>query len=346
MIFFRKLFFKAVYMNNWTLFFATSTLILFSSFFMYFVEPETFSSPFEGLWWTMTTVVTVGYGDVSPVTVLGKIFAMFLYVIGIGLMTVLISKVIDTLSIRKRMKEEGRLQITRENHILLINWTSRAQIALNELLKSFPDIHAVIIDEMTEKIPFLHERVDFVKGAPAAESTFMQANLLKAKSVMIFSPDDARNASSADGLTLLIASTLGATAKKYGQNLYTICEVTDSKHISAFTHANVEEFITPNDTAAQLAARSIQFNGSSEIIRQLTCNDGHDLYCIPKQSDWTTYRDAKKALAEKGILLVANHQDLSVTAKLDEPIPDDARLFIICDKEAYSHLQTDKSFRL
>jgi voltage-gated potassium channel len=338
MIFFRKLFFKAVYMSNWTLFFATFTLILFSSFFMYYVEPETFVSPFEGLWWTMTTVVTVGYGDVSPATVPGKLFAMFLYVVGIGLMTVLIGKAIDTLSIRKRMKEEGRLHITRENHILLINWTNRAQIALNELLESFPDIHAVIIDEMTEKIPFLHERVDFVKGAPAAELTLMQANLLQAKSVMIFSPDDIRNASAADGLTLLIASTLEATAKKNGQNVYTICEVADSKHISAFAHANVEEFITPNDTAAHLAARSILFNGSSEIIRQLTCNDGHDLYHIPKQSEWTTYRDAKNALSEKGILLVANHQDLSLMSKLDEPIPDNARLFIICDDEAYSRL--------
>lgn len=346
MIFFRKVFFKAIHMSNWTLFFATFTLILFSSFFMYYIEPETFGSPFEGLWWTMTTVVTVGYGDVSPATLSGKLFAMFLYVIGIGLMTVLIGKIIDTLSVRKRMKEEGRLHITRENHILLINWTNRAKIALNELLESFPDVQAVIIDETTEKIPFLHERVDFVKGAPAAEPTFMQANLLKAKSVMIFSPDDARNSSTADGLTLLIASSVEATAKKHGQNIYTICEVADSKHISAFTHANVEEFITPNDTAAHLAARSMLFNGSSEIIRQLTGNDGHDLYHIPKQPDWTTYRDAKKALAEKGILLVANRQDLSLMSKLDESIPNDARLFIICDDEAYNRLQTDKSFRL
>lgn len=338
MIFFRKLFFKAVHMSNWTLFFATFSLILFSSFFVYYLEPQTFVTPFEGLWWTMTTVVTVGYGDVSPATVGGKVFAMLLYIFGIGLMTVLIGKIIDTLSVRKRMKEEGRLTITREQHILLINWTNRARIALTELLDTFPDVHAVIIDETADKIPFLHERVDFVKGAPASEQTLKQANFLQAKSIMIFSPDHTISASTADGLTLLIASGIEAAAKKYGVNVYTICEVSDSHHLSAFSHANVEEFITPNDTAAHLAARSILFNGSSEIIRQLTCHEGFDLYHIENKSGWQTYRDAKRMLDEKGILLVANHHDFSIIQNLDEPIPKNARLFIICDEEAYSKL--------
>lgn len=338
MVFFRRLFFKAIQMSNWTLFFATFSLISFSSFFIYYLEPETFVSPFEGLWWTMTTVVTVGYGDVSPATKPGKIFAMLLYVFGIGFMTVLIGKVIELLSVRKRMKEEGRLTITLKQHILLINWTNRSQIALTELLEAFPHIHAVIIDETLEKTPFLHERVEFVKGPPASEKTLKQANFLQAKSIMIFSPDDALTASAADGLTLLIASGIEAEAKKADQKVYTICEVADSKHLSAFAHVNVEEFITPNDTAAHLAARSILFNGSSEIIRQLTCNDGYDLYYIQKKNEWQTYRDAKKALEEKGILLIADHHDFSIMSKLDQPIPENARLFIICTDDAYSLL--------
>ncbi|WNS80459.1 ion channel [Domibacillus sp. DTU_2020_1001157_1_SI_ALB_TIR_016] len=338
MIFFRRLFFKAMHMSSWTLFLTTMSLVLFSSFFMYYIEPETFTSPFDGLWWTMTTVATVGYGDLSPVSVSGKIFAMLLYVFGIGLMTVLIGKAIDTLSARKRLKEEGRLTITREQHIILINWTNRARITLLELLDTFPDICIVIMDETEAKTPFLHERVDFVKGAPASEQTLRQANFLKAKSIMIFSPDHAPNASTADGLTLLIASSIEAAAQRQEQNVYTICEVADSANLSAFSHANVEEFITPNDTAAHLAARSILFNGSSEIIRQLTCSDGYDLYRIENTFGWQTYREAKQALDEKGILLVASRHDLSIMEKLDEYIPQHAPLFIICNEQAYHRL--------
>ncbi|WP_243290896.1 potassium channel family protein [Bacillus sp. FJAT-47783] len=334
-MFFKRLWIKALQMSGWTLFFGTTTLILFSSFFISYLEPETFPSPFEGLWWTMTTVVTVGYGDISPTTVSGKIFAMFLYVMGIGLMTVLIGKIIESFTLRKRLKEEGKLKITTKNHIVLINWTKKTELALRELLLTFDHIHIVIIDENLAKIPLLHERVEFVNGDPATEDTLLQANFLECKSVMIFSPNGELKPSEADGHTLLIASILEGLGKKHGKNIYTICEVSDSKHIQAFTHVNVEEFITPNDMSAHLAARSMLFNGTTEIIRQLTSHVGHDLYHIPKKKEWKTFADAKHELSEKGAILLSNHQDMSITHQLDELIPDDAKLFIICDQHTY-----------
>lgn len=335
----KRLWIKALQMSGWTLFFGTTTLILFSSFFIHYLEPETFPSAFEGLWWTMTTVVTVGYGDVSPTTVQGKIFAMFLYVMGIGLMTIVIGKVIDSLSLRKRLREEGKLKITMRNHIILINWTKKTELALQELLTTFHDIHIVIVDEKLEKIPVLHERVEFVQGDPATEETLLQANLLECKSAMIFAPDGVIKASQADGHTLLIASILEGLGKKNGRNIYTICEVSDSKHIQAFTHVNVEEFITPNDMSAHLAARSILFNGTTEIIRQLTSHVGYDLYHIKKKPHWNTYGDAKKELAELGATLLSNHEDMSIVTTLQTPIPDDAKLFIICDEKVYQKLR-------
>jgi len=325
-------------MSGWTLFFSTTSLVLLSSYIIHYLEPETFVSPFDGLWWTMTTVVTVGYGDISPTTIEGKLFAMFLYIVGIGLMTILIGKIIDSLSLRKRLREEGKLQITLENHIVLINWTKKAEIALEELLSTFEDIHVVIIDESLQKTPLLHERVEFVSGDPATEETLLQANLLQCKSVMIFAPNAHLKASEADGHTLLIASILEGVGKKFGKNIYTICEVSDSKHIDAFKHVNVEEFITPNDMSAHLAARAILFNGTTEIIRQLTSHVGHDLYHIPKKEEWKTFRDAKRALSEKGAILISNHQDMSISQKLDEPIPEGAKLFIICDEKTYQSI--------
>ncbi|WP_226530093.1 potassium channel protein [Metabacillus niabensis] len=330
-----RFFLKAIQLNGWILILATLTLILSSSYIIYFIEPETFANPFEGLWWTMTTVATVGYGDVSPTTVSGKIFAMFLYIIGIGLMSIFIGKVIDFFSIRKRLKEEGKLTISTKNHILLINWTKKAAITLDELLKAFEHIQVVIIDEHLPKIPIQHDRVEFVKGNPANTSTLEQANILHSKSVMIFSPDDLQTASQADGHTLLIGSMVKGIEKEKNKSIYTLCEVTNSAHIKAFAHVNVNEYITANDTAAHLAARSILFNGSSEVIRQLTSNEGYDLYSVPKKPEWKTYEDARKALSKKGALLISNGNDFSIINRLQETIPEDANLFIICNDNNY-----------
>ncbi|GAA3326037.1 hypothetical protein GCM10020331_060330 [Ectobacillus funiculus] len=56
----------------------------------------------------MTTLATVGYGDIYPTTVIGKIFAMLLYVVGIGIMTLLIGKVIDFSNHEKKKAKGGR----------------------------------------------------------------------------------------------------------------------------------------------------------------------------------------------------------------------------------------------
>lgn len=63
-------------------------LIIFSSL-MYFVEreaqPEVFASIPHAMWWGITTLTTVGYGDVVPITVLGKILAAVIAFLGIGM---------------------------------------------------------------------------------------------------------------------------------------------------------------------------------------------------------------------------------------------------------------------
>lgn len=64
-------------------------LLLFSSCCLYVVEataqPEAFGSVPRALWWSIATLTTVGYGDVTPITALGKFFAGLTAVAGIGI---------------------------------------------------------------------------------------------------------------------------------------------------------------------------------------------------------------------------------------------------------------------
>lgn len=62
-------------------------LVLASSLAMYGAEhdaqPEAFENAFSGIWWSVSTLLTVGYGDIYPVTVAGRIIAIFIAFLGV-----------------------------------------------------------------------------------------------------------------------------------------------------------------------------------------------------------------------------------------------------------------------
>ncbi|HEX5872526.1 MAG TPA: ion transporter, partial [Longimicrobium sp.] len=67
----------------------TSVLLIVASSIMYYAEyeaqPDKFSSIPASMWWAVSTLTTVGYGDVYPVTTLGRVAGGFLALLGIGL---------------------------------------------------------------------------------------------------------------------------------------------------------------------------------------------------------------------------------------------------------------------
>lgn len=72
--------------------FITVLLIYFAAVGIYYFEneaqPEHFSSIFDSLWWAIVTLTTVGYGDVYPITVGGKVFTFIILMIGLGIVAV------------------------------------------------------------------------------------------------------------------------------------------------------------------------------------------------------------------------------------------------------------------
>lgn len=63
-------------------------LMMMSSLSMYSAEknaqPEVFKNAFSGIWWSISTILTVGYGDIYPITVLGKAMAIVIALLGVG----------------------------------------------------------------------------------------------------------------------------------------------------------------------------------------------------------------------------------------------------------------------
>ena len=66
--------------------------MLASSLCMYSVEhdaqPEVFRNAFSGVWWSMSTLLTVGYGDIYPITTLGRLMAICIAYLGVGVVAI------------------------------------------------------------------------------------------------------------------------------------------------------------------------------------------------------------------------------------------------------------------
>ncbi len=86
-----------------------------SSLCMYSLEhtaqPDVFQNAFSGIWWAASTLLTVGYGDIYPVTTLGKVFGIFISFLGVGMVAIptgiISAGFVDQYSRLKRRNEYG-----------------------------------------------------------------------------------------------------------------------------------------------------------------------------------------------------------------------------------------------
>ena len=92
------------------LFFIVTTIFVYlASAGIYFFEnkaqPELFTSVIHSGWWAISTLTTVGYGDVYPITVGGKVFTFFILLIGVGIVTIPAGLVASALSKAREIED-------------------------------------------------------------------------------------------------------------------------------------------------------------------------------------------------------------------------------------------------
>lgn len=90
--------------------FITFILIYLAAVGIYYFEhaaqPEKYTSIFDSLWWSIITLTTVGYGDVYPITIGGRVFTFFILLIGLGI--VAIPTGIISSALMKSMESRGK----------------------------------------------------------------------------------------------------------------------------------------------------------------------------------------------------------------------------------------------
>lgn len=91
-------------------FFVLLTVMLLAAMGMYFFErhaqPVAFRSIPDSMWWAVSTLTTVGYGDVTPITTAGKIFGAMITIIGVGMVALPTGILASGYSTQSRLRTE------------------------------------------------------------------------------------------------------------------------------------------------------------------------------------------------------------------------------------------------
>lgn len=344
-MYFKKLVYYLVKLRDRIFFPIAILYVLFAAYIVLYLEPETFKTYLTAIYWVLTTLATVGFGDYTPKTQLGQAFTILLYITGIGIISVFIGKVIKSVYLFDKLKVGGKMKYTGKNHIILIGWGDKSKLAIQEILKSDKSVDIVIIDDL-ENSPMVEKQLYYIRGDATDEETLYQANLPEAKGVIIFADQITQDSFGkkepllVDGKTLLIATAITSIEEKQKINIHVTAEVVYQKHIRLFQRVNVDEFIPTQEMISHAAVRSLFSHGVTNMYSELMSTQYEEaMYEIPKQTEWRTYRDAFLALLNQGATLVADRGNLQINQKLDEPIPEDAQLFVICDKTTLSNIK-------
>jgi len=235
----------------------------------------------NSFWWSIVTMTTVGYGDIYPVTLGGRIVGIIIMFFGIGLLGMFTASVASVMVERKLKEEKGMKSFNFEGHIVLCEWNFRAKDILTELRsdKRTKETPIVLISDLEEK-PVDDPDLYFIHG-DVTEETLKRANLQEAKTVIILGndrqPENTRDAK-------VVLTTL--TVETLNPKVYSIVELLDDSNIRHCERANADEIIVSSEFNSRLISRAAVDHGISKVLSELLSSKvGNDLFKIPVEQN-------------------------------------------------------------
>jgi len=235
-------------------------------------EARTQSEPvgfFEGLWWAMVTLFTVGYGDFAPRTVPGRVLGMVVMACGIGLVSTLTGSMASAMVERRNQKRRGLLPVSVENHVLIMGWNSHGEAMLDRLrlrpeLSSSPvvlcaDVDPSVYEHLAESLG-LGDALKFVRGATDRKLVLERANPAKAKLAYILALEDLPP-EEADNHSVLTALTFRPLAPR--TTLY--AEAMLEKSRDHLLRAGVNKVMVQGD----IAGKALAFMAAHPVMHDL-----------------------------------------------------------------------------
>ena len=88
----------------------TTSISIVAGVLMVFLDKKNFPTVGDGLWWSVQTVTTVGYGDITPATTAGRLLGAVVMLLGIGFLTVITASITGAFVTRSSREREAALE--------------------------------------------------------------------------------------------------------------------------------------------------------------------------------------------------------------------------------------------
>ncbi|UTR11572.1 potassium channel family protein [Evansella sp. LMS18] len=244
---------------------------------IHMLEPEAFPTIFDGFWWAVVTVSTVGYGDFVPESFFGRLLGLFLIILGIAIFSFFITNLSSSTVLNAQEKQRGNVSFHRSGHYLVVGWNERSRQLILELQKVEPETGIVLIDETLQAKPEELKDGTFVKGSPTLDETFERANASEAHTAIITANlhIDEKSADANTVLTLL-------TVKGINPEIYTIVEMITARQLKNIERAGADEIIQSSSHISSLVINGVLFHGMTDVISMIMKHRHEDqLYFMP-----------------------------------------------------------------
>jgi voltage-gated potassium channel len=276
-------------------------------------ETDTFWTSFgRGLWWAMVTITTVGYGDVVPQTVPGRLVGFFLMLSGLIALSLVTATVASIFVERKFRRERGLAAITEHDHIVILGWNRGGeQVLRNLFFRLEKQTPVVLVNTLPPEhfeqllLTFSDQHLRFVRGDFSREEILAKANLPRARRVIILADrtDDQVPREQVDQKTLLAALAVKSLAPK----IPITAEVIVAENRGHLERAHVDDIVVRGQYDSSLIASSIESEGLFKIMQALLAPEGPNFWSvkIPARFVGKTVRELAGVLqADYGALLV------------------------------------------
>ena len=267
------------------------------------VEPLNF---FEAVWLTMTTLVTVGYGDYAPATALGRISTIALmFVSAITLLTLIVSDYIEYRFYRRERILTGRWVYKMKDHIVIIN-TPRSGgeqyfMRFASQIRSVPEYHTTPIMLLTREFPeglpaeLRDCGVVHFHGSGTDPAALRAVHIGSAKHIIVLSADETDTFS--DSLTFdtahrLMESNLGS---------HTTVECVSDDNRARIKALGVRTIIRPVRTYPEIMVRAVVAPGSEKVLEDMFNYERDHPHRYDLELDDLIWADIVSALVRHGI---------------------------------------------